>query len=167
MYVCGQFAFLPSKTPIPKNKIKLGVVIDYTQYTHPNDRAHEEHIIQQASSEMSLLIEGISQYFKPGVLYGSTVTAPVLLLGVLLTALSYFFWWRSCEAARAGKFSRSASRSGTSSSSLPSPAAVLPRWLGLVGGHTLQITSEQVSLQPQCGPKSFGYLWVQPFLTEE
>lgn len=107
---------------------------------------------------MSLLIEGISQYFKPGVLYGSTVTAPVLLLVVLLTALGYCFWWRSCESARASKFSRSASRSDAASSSLPSPAAVLPRWLGLVGGHTLQITSEQVSLQPQCGPKSF--LWV-------
>ena len=89
-------------------------------------------------------LEGIFQYYKPDVLYGPTVTAPALLL-LLLAVLSYCFWWRSRESARASKCSRSAPRSDTASSSLPSPAAVLPRWLGLVGGHTLQITSEQVS----------------------
>lgn len=86
--------------------------------------------------------EGISQYLATLGVLGrlTTVTAPALVIAIL----SYFFWWRAWESARAGKAS-SRCGDGDGVSSLPSPVAVLPRWLGLIGGHTMQINSEKVS----------------------
>ena len=84
-------------------------------------------------------LEGIAKCHKPGVLCPCAVTASTLVVGVVI--LIYFSLWRAWESARARKNPHRAA----GSASLPSPVAALPRWLGLVGGHTMQINSEKVS----------------------
>lgn len=63
-----------------------------------------------------------------------------LAIGVV-SALTYYVCWRWSEAARVR---RMAKRGRAGFSSLPSPVPLLPRWLGLIGGHTLQIKMNKV-----------------------
>ncbi len=58
-----------------------------------------------------------------------------------VSALTYYVCWRWSEAARVR---RMAERGRAGFSSLPSPVPVLPRWLGLIGGHTLQMKMTKV-----------------------
>jgi len=64
-----------------------------------------------------------------------------LAVGVV-SALTYYMCWRRSEVARAR---RMAERGRAGFSSLPSPVPVLPRWLGLIGGHTLQMKMDKVT----------------------
>ncbi len=65
---------------------------------------------------------------------------PTLTL-VVASTLTYYVCWRWSETARARRVAKG-DRAGASS--LPSPAAVLPRWIPFLGGHTLQLESEKV-----------------------
>lgn len=71
---------------------------------------------------------------------------PTLML-VAVSTLTYYVCWRWSETARARRMAKGG-RAG--SSSLPSPAAVLPRWLPFLGGHTLQMETEKVPLFVSC-----------------
>lgn len=62
---------------------------------------------------------------------------------VVVSALTYYVCWRWSETSRARRVAKRG-RSAAGSSSLPSPVAVLPRWIPFVGGHTLQMESEKV-----------------------
>lgn len=55
-----------------------------------------------------------------------------------VTGLS-FLWWRSAEFARARKHLNRGSKKH-----LPAPPAVLPRWCGSLGGHTLALDTSKV-----------------------
>ena len=80
----------------------------------------------------------------------TSLMLPVLLVPVAVVVFVTCCLWKSWESARARKISPS--RAG--GSSLPSPIAMLPRWFGLLGGHTLQIHPEKVSLfQPTIAHK--------------
>lgn len=46
-------------------------------------------------------------------------------------------WWRRVEAARIRKLVRR-----DDSQILPTPVPALPRWLGVLGGHTLLVNSQ-------------------------
>eukprot|EP00903_Cladosiphon_okamuranus_P007588 g7361.t1 len=76
----------------------------------------------------------------------------MLTLGVVST-LTYYVCWRWCETARARKMTEGG-RAG--SSSLPSPIALLPRWLPFLGGHTLQMETEKLDQQVQAWADEFG-----------
>eukprot|EP00752_Nemacystus_decipiens_P003174 g2937.t1 len=77
---------------------------------------------------------------------------PTLTL-VVLSTLTYYVYWRWCETARARRMARGG-RAG--SSSLPSPAAVLPRWIPFLGGHTLQMETDKLALQVEGWADDFG-----------
>lgn len=59
-------------------------------------------------------------------------TTAVIILGLL--------WWWRVEAARLRKIVRG----NEAQQILPTPVPVLPRWLGVFGGHTLLINSNKV-----------------------
>ncbi|CBJ30458.1 cytochrome P450 [Ectocarpus siliculosus] len=65
---------------------------------------------------------------------------------VVVSALTYYVCWRWSETSRARRVAK-LGRSAAGSSSLPSPVAVLPRWIPFVGGHTLQMESEKMMQQ--------------------
>lgn len=69
----------------------------------------------------------------------ATWATPTLMV---VSTLTYYACWRWSERARAR---RTAKIGRTGSSSLPSPAALLPRWLPFLGGHTLQMDFEKVN----------------------
>ena len=75
----------------------------------------------------------------------TTESNTVVLLwceGVLVTIaviVLVFLWWRSTEAARGRKKVHS-----SDTKILPTPVLVLPRWLGLLGGHTLLVNFPNV-----------------------
>ena len=86
------------------------------------------------------MIPDASMTKDPPIQLGANL--PTLTLVVVSTITSYVCWrWQ--EVARARRMAKGkGSRAG--SSSLPSPAAVLPRWIPFLGGHTLQMESEKV-----------------------
>jgi len=61
---------------------------------------------------------------------------------LVMSTLTYYMCWRWSESARFHRMAKTG-RAG-SPSSLPSPIAVLPRWLGFLGGHTLQLDIDKV-----------------------
>lgn len=75
---------------------------------------------------------------------------------VVVSTLTYYVSWKWSETARAR---RMADGGQAGSSSLPSPVAVLPRWLPFVGGHTLQLETEKV---PILAFSSFTAVFVGP-----
>eukprot|EP00752_Nemacystus_decipiens_P003173 g2936.t1 len=77
---------------------------------------------------------------------------PTLTL-VAVSTLTYYVCWRWRETARARRIAKGG-RAG--SSSLPSPAAVLPRWIPLLGGHTLQMESEKINQQLEAWADELG-----------
>eukprot|EP00903_Cladosiphon_okamuranus_P020514 g18832.t1 len=77
---------------------------------------------------------------------------PTLTL-VVASTLTYYVCWRWCETSRARRVAKG-DRVG--SSSLPSPAAVLPRWIPLLGGHTLQMESEKINQQLEAWAEELG-----------
>lgn len=72
---------------------------------------------------------------------------------VVVSTLTYYVSWKWSETARAR---RMADGGQAGSSSLPSPVAVLPRWLPFVGGHTLQLETEKLNQQVQGWADGFG-----------
>ncbi|CAN0394924.1 unnamed protein product, partial [Ectocarpus sp. 12 AP-2014] len=82
-------------------------------------------------------------------------TATGTLTLVVVSALTYYVCWRWSETSRARRAARRG-RSAAGSSSLPSPVAVLPRWIPFVGGHTLQMESEKMMQQVEGWADEFG-----------
>ncbi|CAN0178058.1 unnamed protein product, partial [Ectocarpus fasciculatus] len=74
---------------------------------------------------------------------------------VVVSALTYYVCWRWSETSRARRVAKRG-RSAAGSSSLPSPVAVLPRWIPFVGGHTLQMESEKMMQQVEGWADEFG-----------
>ncbi|CAM9461272.1 unnamed protein product [Ectocarpus fasciculatus] len=74
---------------------------------------------------------------------------------VVVSALTYYVCWRWSESSRARRVAKRG-RSAAGSSSLPSPVAVLPRWIPFVGGHTLQMESEKMIQQVEGWADEFG-----------
>ncbi|CAM9729929.1 unnamed protein product [Ectocarpus sp. 4 AP-2014] len=74
---------------------------------------------------------------------------------VVVSALTYYVCWRWSETSRARRVAKRG-RSAAGSSSLPSPVAVLPRWIPFVGGHTLQMESEKMVQQVEGWADEFG-----------
>ncbi|CAM9835267.1 unnamed protein product [Ectocarpus fasciculatus] len=74
---------------------------------------------------------------------------------VAVSVLTYYVCWRWSETSRARRVAKRG-RNAAGSSSLPSPVAVLPRWIPFVGGHTLQMESEKLMQQVEGWADEFG-----------
>lgn len=78
----------------------------------------------------------------------------ILTITAAATAITYYCY--SCSSLSKSSRARKEGEKGTAAvarngngggdgvPSLPSPAPLLPRWLGFIGGHTLQIAREEV-----------------------
>ena len=62
---------------------------------------------------------------------------------VVVSVLTYYVCWRWSESARFRRMVKTG-RTDSPSCALPSPIPVLPRWIALLGGHTLQMESDKV-----------------------
>ena len=67
------------------------------------------------------------------------VTILTMLAIVATGTITYYCYSVLSKSSRARK-----ETDGAGMPSLPSPTPVLPRWLGFIGGHTLQIARDEV-----------------------
>ncbi|CAN0057062.1 unnamed protein product [Scytosiphon promiscuus] len=75
-----------------------------------------------------------------------------LTLAVVST-LTYYVCWRWSEIARVRRMAK-AGRAG--SSTLPSPVPLLPRWIPMIGGHSLQMETDKFNDQVEGWAEEFG-----------